>query len=142
MDRNILFLCTGNSARSQMAAGLLEKHAGNTFNAFSAGTEPKDEIFPPVVEVMKEIGIDLSEQNPKGLKTFLGQKHFEYVIIVCSRADKACPAIFGNSRRLFWRFDDPAKTPGTRDDILGACRRIRDQIEEKIIRWLQEDNLI
>lgn len=141
MDRSILFLCTGNSARSQMGAGLLEKHAGKTFKAFSAGTEPKDEIFPPVIEVMKEIGIDLTLEEPKGLKTFLGKKHFEYVIIVCSDADKQCPSFFGNSRRVFWPFDDPAKAPGTADDILGACRRIRDQIEEKIIFWLKEENL-
>ena len=112
MDRNILFLCTGNSARSQMGAGLLEKHAGSIFKTFSAGTEPKDEIFPPVIEVMKEIGIDISGNKPKRLKTFLSKKHFEHAIIVYSDADKQCPSFFGNTRRLFWPFDDPAKAPG------------------------------
>ncbi len=138
MNRNILFLCTGNSARSQMAAGLLEKHAGHMFNAFSAGTRPNDEIFPPVVHVMKEIGIDLSSQKPKGLKTYLGQKHFEYVIIVCSEADKECPAIFGHARRIFWRFDDPAAAAGSEAEIVSVCRSIRDQIDAKITDWLNE----
>lgn len=142
MDRNILFLCTGNSARSQMAEALLKKHAGNEFQVFSAGTEPQEKIFPPVVQAMKEIGIDISGNKPKRLKTFLGQKHFEFVIIVCGNADKQCPSFFGNTRRLFWPFDDPAKAPGTKDDILAACRRIRDQIEEKITLWLKEEKIL
>ena len=142
MPRNILFLCTGNAARSQMAAALLEKHAGNIFSAFSAGTIPRDEIFPPVVTVMKEIGIDLSDRLPKGLKTYLGQKHFEYVIIVCSDADNACPAIFGHARRVFWPFDDPARATGSDADILAACRRIRDQIEAKILEWLKQEEIL
>jgi arsenate reductase len=142
MARNILFLCTGNSARSQMGESLLKKHAGDVFQVYSAGTRPREEIFPPVVAVMKEIGIDLSGTRPKGLKQFLGRQHFEYVIIVCGDADKECPAIFGTARRLVWPFDDPAKTVGTEAEILDACRKVRDQMEAKILEWLKNDHLI
>lgn len=137
MERNILFLCTGNSARSQMGEALLNARAGNTFRAFSAGTTPQDRIFPPVVEVMREIGIDISGNTPKGIKTFLGHYHFERVIIVCGDAEKQCPAIFGMSKREFWPFDDPAAAQGSEQDVLAVARRVRDQIDGSICEWLQ-----
>ena len=141
MDRNILFLCTGNSARSQMGEALLNKHGGHVFQAYSAGIDPKHEIFPPVVQVMQEIGIDLSEQKPKGIKTFLGQIHFEKVIIVCDNAEKQCPTIFGPAQRLFWPFEDPAAATGSEEDILAVCRSVRGQIESRICTWLQEQEI-
>jgi len=138
MDRNILFLCTGNSARSQMAVALLRKRAGNTFFVYSAGTEPKDEVFPPVVKVMEEIGIDISDNKPKGVRQFLGRVYFEKVIIVCDDAEKKCPAIFGSAQRLFWPFDDPASALGSEADVLAMCHKTRDQIDSRICEWLKE----
>jgi arsenate reductase (thioredoxin) len=140
-ERNILFLCTGNSARSQMGEALLRKHAGHYFKVFSAGLTPQEEIFPPVIEVMKEIGIDLSMQKPKGIAEFLGKIHFEKVIIVCSHADENCPSIFGSSQRLRWPFDDPAKATGTSEEILSKTRKIRNEMEQHIIDWLNEQDL-
>jgi arsenate reductase (thioredoxin) len=141
MERRMLFLCTGNTARSQMGEALLRKRAGHIFEVFSAGAEPKDQIFQPVVEVMKEIGIDLSANKPKGVETFLGKMHFEKVIIVCSDADKKCPQIFGPAQRLLWPFDDPAAAIGTKEEVLATCRKIRDQIDAKICSWLKEQGI-
>lgn len=139
MDRNILFLCTGNSARSQMAEALLKKHAGNTFGAYSAGTDPAEEIFPPVVEVMKEIGFDISGNKPKGIDVFLGKIYFEKVIIVCDLAEKQCPSIFISSQRIFWPFEDPAKA-GI-ESVREVSRKVRDQIDIKICQWLSDQGI-
>lgn len=141
MDRNILFLCTGNAARSQMAEAVLRQHAGEQLEAFSAGIEPKASVFPPVVEVMREIGIDLSSQKPKGIEQYLGRVHFEAVIIVCANAEKKCPTIFGSVRRLFWPFEDPAAATGSPEDILAVCRRVRNQIDRRICEWLNEQGI-
>jgi arsenate reductase len=141
MDRNILFLCTGNSARSQMAESLLRKRAGNVFRVYSAGTEPKDEVFPPVVKVMEEIGVDISDNKPKGVGQFLGRVYFEKVIIVCDDAEKKCPAVFGPAQRLFWPFDDPASALGSEADVLAMCRKTRDQIDSRICEWLKEQGI-
>jgi arsenate reductase len=141
MDRNILFLCTGNSARSQMAEALLRKHGGDHFQVFSAGTEPKAEVFPPVAEVMRAIGIDISGQKPKGIEPMLGNIHFERVIVVCGDAEEKCPRIFGPAQRLFWPFDDPAAATGSREDVLAVCRAVRDQIDRRICEWLNEQGI-
>lgn len=141
MDRKILFLCTGNSARSQMGEALLRKHAGETFQVFSAGAVPKEEIFPPVVAVMQEIGIDLSGVKPKGVEAYLGKVHFEKVIIVCAEADKQCPNIFAAAQRVFWPFEDPAAAVGSREEVLAFCRKIRDQIDRKIGEWLELEGI-
>jgi arsenate reductase len=142
MLRKVLFLCTGNSARSQMGEALLRKYAGHIFQVFSAGTDPKQQVFPPVVQVMKEIGIDISGQKPKGIEQLPGQECFEKVIIVCADADKWCPTIFGPDDRIFWPFDDPARATGTPDEVLAVCRRIRDQIDKRIHEWLTEEELV
>lgn len=139
--RKILFLCTGNSARSQMGEALLRKRAGETFQVFSAGAVPKEEIFPPVVEVMREIGIDLSEVKPKGVEDYLGKVHFEKVIIVCAEADKQCPNIFSSAQRVFWPFEDPAGASGSKEEILAFCRKIRDRIDRKICEWLEQEGI-
>jgi len=141
MKQKVLFLCTGNSARSQIAEAFLRKYAGDNFQVFSAGAEPSDKIFPPVVTVMKEIGIDISTATPKGLDTYLGHVHFSKVIMVCAKADQKCPQIFGSAQRLYWPFDDPAAVQGTEAEILEACRRIRDQIDAKIHEWLKEESV-
>lgn len=136
MTRRILFLCTGNSARSQMAEAILRRLGGDRFEVHSAGTEPKQAVFAPVIEAMKEIGLDISGQQPKGIEPFLGRMHFEKVIIVCNEAERKCPTIFGSSQRLFWPFDDPAAATGSDEEILAECRRIRNQIIERITNWL------
>jgi len=142
MDRNILFLCTGNSARSQMAEGLLRKRAGSHFRAFSAGTRPAAEVFPPVVKVMAEIGLDISGQKPKGAERFLGAVYFEAVVVVCADAEKECPSIFGPAKRLFWPFEDPAAVSGSEEGVLAVCRRVRDQIDMKIRDWLEGQGIV
>jgi arsenate reductase len=138
MVRRILFLCTGNSARSQMAEALLRHLEGDRFEVYSAGTKPKEVIFPPVVEAMKEIGLNMSGQKPKGVEAFLGHVRFEKVIIVCDGAERNCPSIFGASQRLFWPFDDPAAATGSDEEVLAECRRIRDEIRDRITDWLKD----
>jgi arsenate reductase len=141
MTRRILFLCTGNTARSQMGEFILRKRAGSHFEVYSAGAKPKEAVFPPVVAVMKEIGIDLSTVRPKGVEAFLGKVHFEKVFIVCAEADKQCPNIFSSVQRVFWPFEDPAAASGTDEEVLAFCRKIRDQIDRKICEWLKEEGI-
>ena len=125
----VLFLCTGNTARSQMAEAFLKKYAGDRFEVFSAGYEPK-EINPYTRQVMSEVGIDLSGHQAKSVKDFLGRIEVRYLIIVCEKAEKACPKAFpGVLVRMFWPFDDPAAALGTEEDKLQKFRDVRDQIE-------------
>ncbi|BBL80934.1 protein-tyrosine-phosphatase [Rubrobacter xylanophilus] len=137
--QRVLFLCTQNSARSQMAEALLRHHAGDRFEVYSAGISPTDEIHPCAVEAMAEVGIDISEQYPKGLRTYMGKMGFNYLIIVCARAEKDCPKTFpGVGTTFSWIFDDPrADTSLPHDAILERFREVRDRIEERILRWLE-----
>jgi arsenate reductase len=107
MDKQkVLFLCTGNSARSQMAEAFLRKYAGNTFEAHSAGLEPKG-VNPLTIKVMDEVGIDISDQTSKGVETYLGKMLFQYLITVCDDADKNCPTVWlGVNTRTHWSFED------------------------------------
>jgi arsenate reductase len=132
----VLFVCTGNSARSQMAEGLLRKHNGDRFDARSAGTEPKG-LNPLSVEAMKEIGIDISGQRSKNLSEFLGSDAIQYAIFVCSSADDRCPSLAGfTGQRLYWPFEDPAAATGTKEEKLARFREVRDQIDARIVEWL------
>ena len=135
----VLFLCTHNTARSQMAEALLKKHAGDRFEVYSAGYEPTD-INPFTRRVMEEVGLDLGGQASKGVKEYLGQINFAYVIIVCARAEKTCPSAFPSisRQRLFWPFEDPAVFEGTEEEKLAKFREIRDQIDRRILQWLSE----
>lgn len=137
---NVLFLCTGNSARSQMAEGLLRALAGEHFEVFSAGTEPKGRILPEVQEAMREIGVDISGQWSKSVTEFLGKKIFAYVITVCADAEENCPAVFlGMGRHEHWPFDDPAKAD---DDFrLALTRRVRDEMETSLRSWLNQQGV-
>ena len=139
MDKiRVLFLCTGNSARSQMAEAFLRKYGGHRFEAYSAGLQPK-EINPYTGKVMKEIGIDLTGQRSKHLSEYMGKVHFSHVITVCAQADERCPAVFpGMGRRLHWTFDDPAAFAGTHAQIVDKFRQVRDEIGGRIQAWLQE----
>ena len=135
----VLFLCTGNSARSQMAEGFLRKYAGERFEAHSAGLEPKP-LHPLTVKVMEEIGVDMSGHTSKGFETYLGKMLFQYLITVCDEAEKNCPTTWpGVSNRLHWYFEDPAAFAGTQEEKLAKFRQERDQINEKVKAWLSEE---
>jgi arsenate reductase len=130
----VLFICVGNSARSQMAEAFLSRIGSNTFDVFSAGLEPSV-VNPYTIQVLKESGIDWSNAQSKGLEDFLGKVHFGYVITVCSRAEQRCPIFPGMGQRLHWPFDDPAAAQGSDEEKLVVFRRVRDQIESKINEW-------
>ncbi len=126
----VLFLCTGNSARSQMAEGYLREVAGDRFEALSAGIEPKG-LNPLAVEAMREIGIDISGQKSKDVREFLGQA-IPYVITVCDNAREHCPIFPRTYKFLHWSLDDPAAARGTKEDKLAIFRRVRDEIARRI----------
>lgn len=130
----VLFLCTGNSARSQMAEGLLRSLGGPDFEVFSAGAEPKG-LHPFAVEVMREAGIDISGQRSKSLDAFMGQ-NFDYVITVCDRVRDHCPAFPGDNERIHWGFDDPAVETGDATKRLAIFRRVRNEINERLRIWV------
>lgn len=137
---NILILCTGNSCRSQIAEGYLRHYAGDRFNVHSAGTEPAERVHPVAVKVMAEDGIDISGGRPKHVKEFLGRMGVRYLIIVCGDANETCPRIFpGMSERLYWPFDDPAAFKGSEQCTLDEFRRIRDEIKQQILAWLETE---
>jgi len=131
----ILFLCTHNSARSQMAEGLLRQLAGDRFEVMSAGTEATH-IRPLAIRAMDEIGIDISGQESKTLDRYLDEP-FDYVITVCDDANEACPFFPGAANRLHWSFEDPSRVEGSEEERLAVFRSVRDQIRERI-----EDDLV
>jgi arsenate reductase (thioredoxin) len=126
----VLFLCTGNSARSQMAEGYLRHIAGDQFEPLSAGIEPKG-LNPLAVEAMREIEIDISHQKSKDVVSFLGQS-IPYIITVCDNARERCPIFPRTYKFLHWGFDDPAAAQGTREEKLAVFRRVRDEIARRI----------
>jgi arsenate reductase len=132
--RRILFLCTHNSARSQMAEGLLRHLGGERFEAFSAGTEATH-VRPLAIGVMAELGIDISGQRSKTLHRYLGEP-LDTVITVCDQANESCPVFPGASRRLHWSFEDPSKATGSDEEQRSVYRRVRDRIRERIEREL------
>jgi arsenate reductase len=138
--QKILFLCTGNSARSQMAEAFVRKYADDRFEAHSAGLEPKG-LNPLTAKVMDEIGIDVSGQQSKGVDHYLGKMHFQYLVTVCDDADKNCPAVWpGVHQRLHWSFQDPAAVDGTEAEKLAKFREVRDLIEKRVRAWLIEQS--
>jgi len=124
--QRVLILCTGNSARSQMAEGLLKHMAGSRFEVHSAGTKPGS-VRPEAIAVMKEIGIDISANRSKHVDEFAGQA-FDYVLTVCDNAARNCPIYPGSTKRLHFGFEDPATAQGSEEQRLAAFRRVRDQI--------------
>lgn len=134
--KNVLFLCTGNSARSQIAEALLRKYASDRFEVYSAGLDPKG-INPLTIEVMDEIGLDIRQQTSDSIKKYMMKESFRYVITVCAHADEQCPqALWHMGTKYHWPFDDPAKAAGTHDDQLMVFRRVRDEIDAKIQEWV------
>jgi arsenate reductase (thioredoxin) len=128
--QRVLFLCTHNSARSQMAESMLRAYGAGSFEAFSAGTEATH-VRPLAVRAMAELGIDISAQESKTLDRYLNQP-FEAVITVCDQANEACPVFFGARKRVHWSFPDPSKAQGTDEQQLGVYRQVRDAIRERI----------
>ncbi len=133
----VLFLCTGNSARSQMAEAFLRTFAGDEYEAYSAGLEPRG-INPLTIAVMKERGIDISGQRSKGLHEYLGRQHFGVLITVCDRAEKECPIFPGVGTRLHWSLPDPSAVQGTEEERLAAFRDVRDAVEQRLCEWLAQ----
>ena len=126
----VLILCTGNSARSQMAEGLLRNIAPDRFEVFSAGVEPSF-VRPQAIEVMREAGIDISAQRSKSVEEFAGQK-FDYVITVCDNALERCPIFPGPTEHIHWSFDDPAAVTGDEEAVKAVFRRVRDEIKARL----------
>lgn len=138
LNNGVLFVCTHNSARSQMAEGWLRHLAGERFTVHSAGVEPGT-LNPLAVEAMREVGVDISGHKAEGIKAYLGKVPIYYLVIVCDKAANTCPRIWPGSReRLHWFFDDPSAATGTHDEKLALFRRVRDQIGDHIKRWLAE----
>lgn len=135
----VLFLCTHNSSRSQMAEGLLRARGGPAFDVFSAGTEPRT-VHPLAIKAMQELGIDLSGHVAKGIDAFAAQPAMDLVITVCDEAQEACP-FFPNARKqVHWGFPDPSRVTGTEEERLAAFRHIRDLIAAKVSRFLEQSS--
>ena len=134
----VLFLCTGNAARSQMAEAFLRKYGNDRFEVHSAGLEPR-EIHPVTVQVMDEIGISLEGQRSKSVNEYLGKEYFSYLFTVCRHAEEKCPRVFlTQGKHDHWDFEDPAAFEGNEEETLAKFREIRDLIEQRIRDWLEE----
>jgi arsenate reductase len=132
--RRVLFLCTHNSARSQMAEGLLRALGGDRFEAASAGTQ-QTRVNPLAVRAMAELGIDIAGHESKTLDRFLDER-WDYVVTVCDSANEACPVFPGATQRVHWSFDDPSRATGTEAQRLVTFRRVRDEIATRLREWL------
>jgi arsenate reductase len=132
----VLILCTGNSCRSHLAEGILRHAAGDHLNVVSAGSKPAGYVHPLAIQVLKEIGIDISQHRSKHLNDFL-QQPIETVITVCGNADQACPVFPGQLNRHHWGFDDPAHATGPEEEKLAVFRRVRDEIRRVFEAYAQ-----
>lgn len=138
MKRKVLFLCNHNSARSQMAEGLLRKLGGDAFEVYSAGLDVKT-IHPLTVKVLDEVGVDTSSLYAKGVKEIMGRFTFDDAVIVCRRFEDDCPSISADAQRMHrWLFDDPTRVEGSDDEKLAKFREVRDAIAARITLWLAE----
>lgn len=135
--KRVLILCTGNSARSQMAEGLLRDIAGDRFDVESAGTIASF-VRPQAIAAMAEIGIDISGHRSKCLDEFLNTE-FDYVITVCDNANETCPVFPGAAKRIHWSFDDPAEATGSEDQVAAVFRRVRDEIARRLRTFVVEN---
>jgi arsenate reductase (thioredoxin) len=140
MKKRVLFLCTANSCRSQMAEGIVNHFLGDKIEAFSAGTEATY-VNPTAIEVIKEIGINISMHESKNLMAFDGQS-FDCVITLCGSANESCPLYIGSAKKTHIGFDDPAKATGTQDEIFKEFCRVRDEIKEKLTAFFQTEKII
>lgn len=133
--QRVLFICTHNSARSQMAEGWLRHLAGDRFEVHSAGTEATC-VRPLAIKAMAEVGVDISQQTSKTLGRYL-REPWDYVITVCDQANEACPVFPGGKHRLHWSFPDPSKTKGTEEEQLAVYRQVRDAIRARLVGWIR-----
>ena len=134
----VLFLCTHNAARSQMAEAIFRRHAGDHFDVFSAGLEPT-QVHPLTLSVMGEAGYDMSGHRSKDVSEIMGRHAVRYAFIVCQQAAQHCPSVFpAVLQTIHWPFDDPSDRTGTEEERLAEFRRVRDLIEERILGWLRE----
>lgn len=134
--RRVLFLCVHNSARSQMAEGMLRAWAGDSFEAHSAGNEATD-VRPLAIRAMAELGIDIGTQRSKAVAEYAGQP-FDFAITVCDDSREACPYFPGAARQVHWRFDDPSAAEGTEEERLAVFRRVRDEMAEDVRGFIEE----
>ena len=137
--KRVLILCTGNSARSQMAEGLLRHIADDRFEVASAGVSPT-QVRPEAIAAMREIGIDISKHRSKSVDEFVGLA-FDYVITVCDNANQECPMFPGNTTRVHWSLDDPAQAVGDEETRLAVFRRVRDEILQRLRLFVSEDGI-
>ena len=135
MNQRVLILCIGNSARSQMAEGLLRHMAGDRFDVYSAGSKPSV-VNPLAIEAMRELAIDISAHHSKHLDEFRAQP-FDYVITVCDTAAETCPIFPGKATRIHWGFPDPAAAQGSQGEKLAVFRQVRDDIRNHLTSWLE-----
>jgi len=135
----VLFLCTGNSACSQMAEAFLRKYAGDEFEAYSAGIRPLG-IAPYTIRVMEEIGISLEGHGSKHVDEYIGKIDFDYLIIVCANAEKQCPAFPGAGKRILWDLEDPIMHIGAEEEKLQKFREVRNKIGNRIKEWLSKQD--
>lgn len=137
MNKRILILCTGNSCRSQMAEGFL-KSFDKELEVYSAGTKPADKVNPRAIQVMKEIGVDISNGIPEDVNKYINQS-FDYVITVCDNAKETCPVFIGKvGKQLHIGFEDPAEATGTEEEILSVFRKVRDEIKKDFEHFLNK----
>lgn len=137
MITKVLFLCTGNSARSQMAEAFLNAANNEQYQAFSAGLDPKG-VNPHTIKVMAELGYDLSNNRSKGVEEFLNKQHVHVLITVCDNAEKRCPSIWpGVVSRLHWPIDDPSSVEGTEEEITAAFIKARDELKKRVENFLK-----
>ena len=138
MKKRVIFLCTHNSCRSQMAEGLVNHFLGDRFEAFSAGTEAT-RVNLLATRVMAELGIDITHHYSKTMDAFADQP-FDYVITLCGDANEKCPLFFGGVKRIHMGFEDPSRLPGSEDEVLPEYRRVRDEIRMRLTHFFEEEN--
>lgn len=134
--KSVLFLCTGNSCRSHMAEGWLRHLAGDRYESLSAGAKPVGYVHPLAIQVMTEVGVDISKHRSKSIDEFAGQS-LDLLVTVCDNARESCPVYAGANRQVHWGFDDPAHATGTAAEKLAVFRRVRDQIHQRIEEFLR-----
>jgi arsenate reductase len=137
MKRRVLFLCTGNSCRSQMAEAILRRLGGEDYEVYSAGTHPADAVHPLAIAAMSEVGYDLAGHRPKHVNEFQGER-FHRVITVCDAANEECP-FFPSAERIHWPFDDPAEATGNLEQRMRVFRQVRQEMKTKLDFWINID---
>lgn len=138
--QRVLILCTGNSCRSQMAEAIINDKRGDTWQAFSAGTQPADQVHPKALIALQEIGIETSGSSPSYLSEFIGQP-FDLVVTVCDDASENCPMWIGQGKRVHIGFPDPAHATGTEDEIMAVFRDVRDDINTRILDLIDSETV-